>query len=403
MNMGTTYSKAIIIGNGVAGPVLAMALRQIGIEAEIHEAYDGPGDHAGLFLNAASNGLDVLHQLDAHHDVVSAGWPCPRLQMFSGTGKRLGEVSNGLPPDKGLGSVLIKRGTLQHALREAAAQRGIAVRYGARLTDLDQRPDGVTARFDDGSSADGDILVGCDGLHSATRHLIDPAAPSPSYTGMLCFGGFAHGTSLEATPGTLNLMFGRRAFFGWLVAESGEVYWFSNVARRDEPTHAELTATPTETWRRHLLELHRGDAAPVEEILSAPQDEIAVYPLHDMPPVPTWYRGRVAIIGDAAHATSPHAGQGASLAIEDALVLARCLRNLGDAALAFPRFDALRRERVEKVVKFARQMGHNKTNSSRIGLKLRDATLPFVLKHFATPEARAWIYTYKVDWNRSHA
>jgi 2-polyprenyl-6-methoxyphenol hydroxylase-like FAD-dependent oxidoreductase len=394
----TTYSKAVVIGSGIAGPVLAMALQEIGIEPEIYEAHHGDGDHAGLFLNAASNGLDVLRQLGAEREVVEQGWPCPRLQMFSGTGKRLGEVSNGLPPDKGLGSVLVKRGTLQRALREAAEARGIAVRYDARLTALDQDASGVTAHFEDATTARADLLIGCDGLHSRTRHLIDPGSPTPHYTGMLCFGGFARGTSLEPTPGTLNLMFGKRAFFGWLVAGSGEAYWFSNVASPVEPSRETLAATPTEAWQRDLLELHRGDASPVEEILSAEQDAIVAYPLYDMPPVPTWYRGRVAIIGDAAHATSPHAGQGASLAVEDALVLAQCLRDLGDAGRAFARFEALRRKRVEKIVKFARQMGHNKTISSKLGLRLRDATLPFILKHFATPEARAWIYTYQVDW-----
>ena len=115
--------------------------------------------------------------------------------MFSGTGKRLGEVSNGLSPDKGLGSVLVKRGTLQRALREAAEARGIIVRDGARLTGLEQDASGVSARFDDGSSARGDLLIGCDGLHSRTRHLIDAGAPSPHYTGMLCFGGFARTTN----------------------------------------------------------------------------------------------------------------------------------------------------------------------------------------------------------------
>jgi FAD-dependent urate hydroxylase len=395
--MAPTSSKAVIVGGGIAGPVLAMALQDIGIEPEIHEAHDGTAPQSGLFLNAASNGLDVLRVLGAEREVIARGWPCPRLQMFSGTGKRLGEVSNGLPPDQGLGSVLVKRGDLQQALHAAAEARGIAVRYGARLTDLEQSSDGVTARFEDSSTAHGDLLIGCDGLHSRTRHLIDPAAPAPHYTGMLCFGGFARGTSLAPTPGTLNLMFGKRAFFGWLVAGSGEVYWFSNAASPEQPSREELAA-PTERWQRHLLDLHRGDAGPVEEILSARQDEIAAYPLYDMPPVPTWHRGRVAIIGDAAHATSPHAGQGASLAVEDALVLAQCLRDLGDAERAYVRFEALRRERVEKIVKFARQMGHNKTISSRLGLKLRDATLPFVLKHFATPQARAWIYTYRVDW-----
>ena len=93
---GTRHSKkAIIIGCGIGGPVVAMALQRAGIEAVIYEAYDRPADYVGSFLNTASNGLDALRTLDSHTRVLAEGFATPRMVMWSGTGKRLGEVANG--------------------------------------------------------------------------------------------------------------------------------------------------------------------------------------------------------------------------------------------------------------------------------------------------------------------
>jgi 2-polyprenyl-6-methoxyphenol hydroxylase-like FAD-dependent oxidoreductase len=113
------------------------------------------------------------------------------------------------------------------------------------------------------------------------------------------------------------------------------------MARPDELTRQELFAISPQTWREQLLELFADDSGPATEILQATGDELAAYPIYDMPIVPTWYRGSIVLLGDAARATSPSSGQGASLAIEDAVVLAKCLRDLPDTRQAFPRATCL--------------------------------------------------------------
>jgi len=105
------------------------------------------------------------------------------------------------------------------------------------------------------------------------------------------------------------------------------------------------------------------------------------------------------LIGDAAHATSPNAGQGASLAMEDALVLAKCLRDLPDVERAFAAYERLRRQRAEKIVAYSHRIGTSKTISNPLGVWIRDLVMPFALKRFASPAAHAWIYTYHVDWD----
>jgi FAD-dependent urate hydroxylase len=148
------------------------------------------------------------------------------------------------------------------------------------------------------------------------------------------------------------MIFGKHAFFGYCVRLSGETYWFANPARRDELTRQELSAISPQTWREQLLELFADDSGSATEILQATGDELVAYSIYDMPIVPTWHRGSIVLLGDAAHATSPSSGQGASLAIEGAVVLAKCLRDLPGTRQAFPAYERLRRGRVEKVVKY---------------------------------------------------
>ncbi|WP_049761393.1 FAD-dependent oxidoreductase [Rubrobacter xylanophilus] len=391
--------KVLVIGGGIAGPVAAVALRRAGIEATVYEARVEPRDHEGFFLNLASNGLRVLKALGIDVAERADGFPAPRMVMWSGTGKRLGEVANGLRLPDGTASTIVRRGALRRALREEAERRGVEVAFGKRLVSYEAFPGGVVARFEDGAEAGGDLLVGADGIHSRVRTAMDPAAPRPSYTGLISVGGYARLPGLAPTPETQHFVFGRRAFFGYLVREGGEVWWFANLSRPGEPSRAELSGVPAEEWRRRLLEVFSGDMDLIGEIIRATRGEIGAYPVHDIPTAPVWHAGPAVLVGDAVHATSPNSGQGASLAVEDALVLARCLRDLPEPERAFAAYERLRRERVERVVAYSRRIGQSKAVGNPLARWLRDAILPFALKRFASPDAHAWLYDYRVDWD----
>jgi FAD-dependent urate hydroxylase len=332
------------------------------------------------------------------------GFPIPRMVMWSGTGKRLGEVANGVRLPDGTVSVIAKRGLLQRVLREEAQSRGIEVEYGKRLASYDVTGNGgVVASFEDGTEAVGDLLVGADGLHSRVRQVLDPKAPRPSYTGLLSLGGYANGLRIPPTPDTQHFVFGKRAFFGYLVRESGEIWWFANVARPDEPSRKELSSVSSDEWKRRLLELFSDDIDLIGEIIESTQGEIGAYPIHDLPTAPTWHKGPAVLIGDAVHATSPSSGQGASIAVEDALVLAKCLRDIPDTERAFAAYERLRRERVEKVVAYSRRIGQSKALSNPVARWLRDQMMPFALKHFANADSHAELFTYHVDWDEEVA
>jgi len=391
--------KALIIGSGVAGPVAAMALQRAGIDGIIYESYTGGADDAGAFLTFASNGLDALRAIDAHHLVLAEGFPTPRMEIQSGTGKHLGDVPNGGTLPDGTVSQTLKRSDLYRALRDEAVRRGAHVEYSKRLVDAEITPDGgVAARFEDGTEAEGDLLIGADGIHSRTRRIIDPFAPGARYIPVLNIGGYASDVRVPAEPGTFRMVFGKRAFFGYAIHPSGEVWWFANPPRANEPTSAELAATTTEQWREMLVDLFAEDATPADQIVRATPGRLAGWSTYDLPSVPMWHRGPMVIIGDAAHATAPSSGQGASMAIEDAVVLARCLRDLSDIPQAFAAYERQRRTRVERIVAHGARTSNSKA-AGPVAQVLRDLMLPVVLKRVANGGPLAWMHDHHIDWD----
>lgn len=375
-----------------------MALGRVGIEAVIYEAHPGNADYVGSFLNLASNGLGALRAIDAHAIAAAEGFPTPHMTMWSGTGKRLGDVPNGMTLADGMVSTTILRGALHRVLREEALRRGIRIEHGKRLVSAETTSSGVIARFEDGTEAYGDLLVGVDGVHSRVRALVDPSAPPPRYTGQLSLGGIARGTRVAPTPGAYHMVFGHRAFFGYSVTPSGDGYWFANVATAEEPARDELAQISSVEWKERLVSLFENDAGPALELVRGTTDELGAYPIHDLPTVPVWHRGALVIAGDAAHATSPSSGQGASMAIEDAIVLARCVRDArddGGLALdaAFTSYEAARRPRVERVVAYSARVGSSKVPGP-MGRLFRDLFMPTALRMLATSTANEWLYRH---------
>ncbi len=397
--------KALIIGCGIAGPAVALFLRRAGIDAEIYEAQAAPDDYAGIFLTVAANGMRVLKTLGLYEQTVAAGFPTNRLVMWNHRGKPLGEVPISLPTTDGIVSLTIKRGILQRILREAALAQNIPINFGKRLTTVTTAEATAGGRsslahFTDGTTATGDFILGCDGLHSPLRQIIDAAAPPPTYTGLLSGGGFASMPELATTTNTMHMTFGKQAFFGYLVKPDGEVYWFENHSVAGTPDRATLAATSQADWQNKLLDLHRDDQPLINTIIRNTQGDIGMYPIYDILRLPRWYNETIMLIGDAAHATSPNSGQGASLALEDAAVITQCLRDAPTPLAAFATYEQLRRARAEKIVKYSRQMGSNKALSSPAARWFRDLTMPFFLKLLANSQSLQWLYNYKVDWEQ---
>lgn len=389
---------ALIIGGGIGGTVAAMALQRAGITSTVYEAYlHSAGLITGAYLTVAVNGLEALRTIDAHHAVLAAGFPSRSIEFRNGGGRHLGQVPIGGTLPDGTVTHSIKRNTLYGVLYDEAVRRGITIQHSKRLIGAETTPQGsVIARFDDGTEARGDVLIGADGIRSAVRSIIDPHAPEPHFTGLGNIGGFTRGAEVGLEPGVYEMIFGKHAFFGYTVAPDGEIWWFANPPG-PELSRAELAAIGVEQWKQRLVDLFAVDAGPAVPIISA-TEELSASNTYEMPRVPVWHRGAMLIIGDAAHAASPSSGQGASMAMEDAVVLATCLRDLPDVSQAFAGYERLRRARVERVVaEGARASGGKKVGP--IGRVLRDLMMPLFLKRQSNTTSQNWLYNYRVDWS----
>ena len=383
--------RALVIGAGIAGPAVGVGLARAGIEAVVYQASAAPRDDEGVFLNLAPNGLAVLSALDVAHALEGVGFQNDRLVFQNESGRVLAEVA--------VGGLTLIRGKLSRALREAAGQFGVRFEFGKAIESIQERDGEVLARFADGTSVVGGSLIGADGIHSRTRTIVCPDAPRPAYTGIINLGGIVQ-TDLRPTGSAMHMVFGRRAFFGYTVRPSGETYWFSNYAQKDEPSRSG-SARDADAMRQRLLTLHRDDPPEVTRILNAVKGPIGAYPIYDIPPLPAWRRGSVCLIGDAAHAIGPHVGQGASLALEDAFVVAKCLRDVQDAPGAFTLFERMRRDRVEPVVRQSRRTGQQKAPAGWMARKVRDLVLPIFLRKSA--EAARTLYSYPLLWDEHMA
>ncbi|QHC21300.1 FAD-dependent oxidoreductase [Streptomyces sp. GS7] len=386
---------AAVIGGGIAGPVTALALRRAGIEATVYEAYENTADGLGGMLMVAPNGLDALEVVGVERGL--AGQPIHRMVMTDGRGRRMGEFGGltGLPPSR-----VMWRADLYGAVRERAAAAGVQTVYGKRLAGVEETPGGVMAEFADGTRVTADVLVGADGIRSTVRQLIDPAAPGPRYTGLLGFGAYSEAEVPQARPDTMYFAFGEQAFLGYWPVPGGGTAWFGNLPY-DEPLGAEQArATPPAAWMRILREKYAEDVPGRDLLQGTRDDELLTFGgLEILPPVPKWYRGRMVLVGDAAHAPSSSSGQGASLAVESAVQLARCLRDIPDAGAAFAAYEQLRRGRVEKVAAQAA-----KTNSQKsmgpVATKIMALLMPLATRTFLTPEKMfGWTHRYRIDWD----
>ena len=393
----TATSPVLIIGGGIAGPALAMALQKAGIEAVIYEAHQNTADGVGTFLTLASNGIDALRTIDIDASAIRDSFPTPNIGLRGASGKFLGQTSTGKTSPPSDVSRTIRRSDLYAAMREQAVSRRILTEHGKRLTDVKETDRDVTAIFEDGTTATSSALVGCDGVHSAVRSLIDPGAPQPKFAGLLNTSGYATGAEVTIAPGTYEMIFGKQAFFGYTVATSNDVWWFANIPEANEPRRNERIDPSGHALRQHLLELFRDDSGPAVRLINATQEITPLIPIHSVPHLPSWHSDRMVVIGDAAHAPTPSSGQGASLSVEDGVLLAKCLRDSPSPADAFRAFEQQRRRHVEHIIKWAARMNNSKA-AGPVGAAIRDAIMPVIIKMTANNKAQQRLFDHHIDW-----
>ncbi len=388
--------KVIIVGCGIAGPTLALALNRAGIDSEIYEAHKKPPNF-GL-LSLTSNGINILKMLDVYKSINVDD--STKIFFYNHSGKNIFKMDFGgwMREKFGSGMVIIRRENLIHEMTQKAISIGMPVEFGKRLVDVKETDEKVTAHFEDGTCAEGDLLIGCDGLRSKTREAILPGAPLPEYSGTVVIGselGKKSDHSLE--PNAFHMTLAKNTLCGASVEADNNMVWWSYVPYPEESIKTELKNISDEQWTKKLLEFHKEDDQ-IKRFIKMSRDYVKI-PIYSIPHLDKWHKGRVCLIGDAAHATSPHIGQGAAASMEDAVALAKCLRDVSDHEQSFTKFESLRKDRVERIVMEAQKSGNIFLRSGILGKIAAKIFLKVGLRESNFKKGQNWIFSYKVNWD----
>ncbi|MCE7080925.1 FAD-dependent monooxygenase [Streptomyces sp. ST2-7A] len=355
--------RVLVVGGGVGGLATAVALRARGIPVKVLErSAGGPGAGSGLTL--WPNGVRALEAIGQGPAVLDRSLPGGTGGIRTPSGRFLSRTDIGdLVRDRGP-MVAVHRAELTGILR--AALPADTVRTGVTVTGVRLDGRGRPVVITDAGEESADVVVGADGVRSTVRGALWPTARGPRYAG---YTAWRMVVDEPVDTGAAGETIGRGERFGVVPLRDGRIYAFA-TARVPEGARA------PDGERAELLRRFGGWHDPVPRLLAAAREEtILRHDIHDLPALPRYARGRVVLLGDAAHAMTPNLGQGANQALEDAVTLAALLDTRPDPEEATAAYDAERRPRARRVVALSRRAGAVAQWHLPLAAPLRDTVL----------------------------
>lgn len=361
--------KGIIIGGGIGGLTLAVAMQQLDLEATVYEAAPKIREvGAGILLGV--NAMLVLKALGLHQKVQAAGKVMIQGQITDPGYKLLQALPFKAMEEKfGLSSVLIHRAKLQSILLQELSDTTIKTNHKAiELLEGDQ----PIIKFENNTQIVADFIIGADGINSVIRQQLFPES-RPRYSGQTCWRGMVEYQLPTHLKKVVTEIWGRKGRFGFAEIEENVVYWYAvKKAPQGEKDSAEFIMN-------ELLDTFEDFGEPVQDIIvSTILSTIIRNDLSDIKPMKKWHKGNICLLGDAIHATTPNLGQGGAQSIEDGLALARCLKNNTSINTAFENFKRIRYAKASFVVNQSRLVGQIAHLDSSFLTWARNAIMPMV-------------------------
>lgn len=333
--------KITIIGAGIGGLTTAIALHKKGFEVEVFESF-AEFKPLGSGINLAINAMQVYKQLGIFEIILSNANPLTGMNVVDSQFGPLSRMT--LEPFEqqyAVTNAAIHRSTLQKILLEQLPKG--CVKLGKRLKHIEQSHEAIQLAFEDGTNHLAEIVIGADGIHSVVKASIFGQRDLRD-AGQLCWRGITDFELPAKYQHELFELWGKGERFGFVSIGKGKVYWYA--LRNDKKGNP-------------LKKMFDGFDPIVKTIIhSTPEEQILENQIADFKPIPHWSNGRVCLLGDAAHATTPNLGQGACQAVESAWVFSVAMeKNHPDFSKAFQEFEQVRKPKARKVVNTSWQLG----------------------------------------------
>lgn len=341
--------NALVIGGGIAGMSATLVLSRLGIAVDVIDR-DPAWRVYGAGISITGPTMRVFQHLGILEDFRRVGYCASSTRLFTPTGHPIGEVTSppvapGLPADGG-----IMRPVLHEILASRTRAAAATVRLGVMVDAIKQDAEGVDVTFSDGSQGRYDLLIGADGIYSRTRGLLFPDAPKPRFTGQACWRVT---TARPDNVTGVEMYLGAPIKAGVNPCSPDEMYLFALENIAPNTRHAE---TDLPGLLRQRLQGFAGSIGYVRDAITD-QSVVNFRPLEALLLPGPWHTGRAILIGDAAHATTPHLASGAGMAIEDAVVLGDELAKNDSLGAAFAAFMTRRQDRAALVVNNSIRLG----------------------------------------------
>ena len=361
--------RIAIIGGGIGGLCTAITLQALGYDTKVFEAAT-EFRPVGAGIGVGSNAMQVLMEIGVGADIAKNGHILQRQVFLNHKGKEL----NSIPFLKlkalfGQENITIHRADLHAAFYHSLKPNTIL--FNKKCLSFREEKNKVFVYFQDQTEIEVDVLIAADGIHSPIRQQLIPSS-TPRYAGYTCWRGITKNNGrVDASSSTE--IWSTCGRFGMAPMKDGKIYWFACINSKEaNPIYKDLKPEDIANLFNHLPH-------DVPDIIRTTEpSQILHHDIYDINPLKKFVYGRVALLGDAAHATTPNMGQGAGQAIEDAIVLAKAFQQNIDWKKALQSYEQQRLARTTKVIKLSRQIGAIAQIQNAPITALRNFLFPFI-------------------------